>query len=207
MESTMTKLAVFSFGNQEIRTATDEHGEIWFVANDVCGALELVNPHKAVADHVDPEDLTRRDTLTPGGKQAINHVNESGLYALIFGSRKEAAKRFKRWVTSEVLPAIRKNGQYAVVGKTSEESVALTGVQPTKVKKAYGLQWYDCPARPIDEDFRKVEMLAQFAGLSQADKLTALAMTVVQHDEYFASVILAVKHRVKELDEIKLQLS
>ena len=108
----MTKLAVFSFGNQEIRTVTDEHGEIWFVANDVCGALELANPRKAMADHVDPDDVTQSDTLTPGGLQKLNHVNESGLYALIFGSRKEAAKRFKRWVTSEVLPAIRKTGQY-----------------------------------------------------------------------------------------------
>lgn len=88
-----------------------------------------------------------------------------------------------------------------------QQKPKLTGTQPTKVKKVYGSQWYDCPARPIDEDFRKVEMLAKFASLSQADKLTALAMTVVQHDEYFASVILAVKHRVKELDEIKLQLS
>ena len=108
----MTKLAVFSFGNHEIRTITDEHGGTWFVANDVCAALELVNPRKALADHVDREDLTQRDTLTPGGLQKLNHVNESGLYALIFGSRKESAKRFKRWVTSEVLPAIRKNGYY-----------------------------------------------------------------------------------------------
>ena len=87
-----------------------------------------------------------------------------------------------------------------------QQKPQLTGRQPTKVRKVYGLQWYDCPARPIDEDFRKVEMLAQFADLSQADKLIALAMTVVQHDEYFASVILAVKNRVKEPDEIKLQL-
>jgi prophage antirepressor-like protein len=112
MENAMTKLAVFAFGNQEIRTATDEHGEIWFVAADVCAALELANPRDALAAHVDPEDVGRRDTLTPGGMQAVNHVNESGLYALIFGSRKEAAKQFKRWVTSEVLPAIRKTGQY-----------------------------------------------------------------------------------------------
>ena len=109
----MTKLAVFSFGNHEIRTTTDEHGEAWFVANDVCAALELANPRDALATHVDPEDVARHDTPTPGGTQAVNHVNESGLYALIFGSRKESAKRFKRWVTSEVLPAIRKNGYYA----------------------------------------------------------------------------------------------
>ena len=88
-----------------------------------------------------------------------------------------------------------------------QQKPQLTGKQPTKVRKVYGLQWYDCPARPIDEDFRKVEMLAQFADLSQADKLIALAMTVVQHDEYFASVILAVKNRVTEPDGIKLQLA
>ena len=109
----MTKLAVFSFGNQEIRTVTDEHGEIWFVANDVCAALELGNPRKAVADHVDPDDVTQSDAIDSMGRnQPTNHVNESGLYALIFGSRKETAKRFKRWVTSEVLPAIRKTGKY-----------------------------------------------------------------------------------------------
>ena len=117
----MTKLAVFSFGNQEIRTVTDEHGEIWFVANDVCVALELVNPHDALAKHVDAEDLAKREALTAGGKQAVNHVNESGLYALIFGSRKETAKRFKRWVTSEVLPAIRKTGKYTA--DTADSSV------------------------------------------------------------------------------------
>ena len=108
----MTKLAVFSFGNHEIRTVTDELGEAWFVANDVCAALELGNPSQALISHVDVEDLHKLDTLTLGGLQKLNHVNESGLYALIFGSRKESAKRFKRWVTSEVLPAIRKDGYY-----------------------------------------------------------------------------------------------
>ena len=82
----------------------------------------------------------------------------------------------------------------------------LTGKQPTMVKQTYGTQWYDCPPRSIEEDFRKVEMLAQFADLSQADKLTALVRTVMQHDEYFASVIASVRDRVKELDGIKLQL-
>ena len=87
-----------------------------------------------------------------------------------------------------------------------QQKPKLTAKQPTKVKQAYGTQWRNCPARPIDEDFRKVEMLAKFADLSQADKLTTLAMTVMQHDEYFASVITCVRDRVKELDRIKLQL-
>lgn len=103
-------LAVFSFGNQEIRTTTDEHGEIWFVAADVCATLGHSNPSVAVADHVYPEDKANFQLGLPGSAPTV--VNESGLYALIFGSRKESAKRFKRWVTSEVLPAIRKTGQY-----------------------------------------------------------------------------------------------
>ena len=103
---------LFNFGNASIRAQVDAAGVPWFNANDVCAALELVNPHDALAKHVDPEDVTQSDTLTSGGKQLTNHVNESGLYALIFGSRKESAKRFKRWVTSEVLPSIRKTGEY-----------------------------------------------------------------------------------------------
>ena len=190
----MTKLAVFSFGNQEIRTATDEHGEIWFVANDVCAALELANPRDALTAHVDPEDVGRRDTLTPGGKQLINHVNESGLYALIFGSRKQSAKLFKRWVTSEVLPAIRKTGQYVAEAPTQQRVPATF---PFKT------QWYDCPSRPLEEDFRNVEMLAQFAGLTRADKLTLLLKAVLQHDEYFATIVASARDRVKELDNVK----
>ena len=190
----MTKLAVFSFGNQEIRTVTDEHGEIWFVANDVCAALELVNPRDALVKHVDADDVARRDTPTPGGLQAINHVNESGLYALIFGSRKEAAKQFKRWVTSEVLPAIRKDGQYVAKAPAPQRATATF---PFKT------QWYDCPPRPIEEDIRNIEMLAQFAGLSRADKLTLLVKAVLQHDEYFATIVASARDRVKELDNVK----
>ena len=88
----MTKLAVFSFGNQEIRTATDEHGEIWFVANDVCAALELANPRDALTAHVDPEDVCRRDTLTPGGLQKLSHINERGVLNMLIKSSKTPPK-------------------------------------------------------------------------------------------------------------------
>ena len=189
----MTKLAVFSFGNHEIRTITDEHGEAWFVANDVCAALELTNPHKALADHVDREDLTQRDTLTPGGLQKLNHVNESGLYALIFGSRKESAKRFKRWVTSEVLPAIRKNGYY-VANATNPAVQERTPAPPS-----FRAQGHDYPSQFLEEDMRNVELLAQFAGLNHSDKLTLLSRIVWRHDKSFANVITAVRDRAAEL--------
>lgn len=101
----------FSFENMAVRTlGTPEHP--LFVALDVCSALGYAKARNAVAQHVDPEDLIKSDIDTNGGRQTINCVNESGLYALIFGSKLDTAKRFKRWVTSEVLPAIRKTGRY-----------------------------------------------------------------------------------------------
>ena len=189
----MTKLAVFSFGNHEIRTVTDELGEAWFVANDVCEALELENPRDALAKHVDQEDLAKRDTLTLGGLQKLNHVNESGLYALIFGSRKESAKRFKRWVTSEVLPAIRKNGYY-VANATNPAVQERTPAPPS-----FRAQGHDYPSQFLEEDMRNVELLAQFAGLNHSDKLTLLSRIVWRHDKSFANVITAVRDRAAEL--------
>ena len=188
----MTKLAVFSFGNHEIRTVTDEHGEAWFVANDVCAALELGNARQALESHVDDEDVQQMDTLTPGGKQLTNHVNESGLYALIFGSRKESAKRFKRWVTSEVLPAIRKDGYY-VANATNPAVQERTPAPPS-----FRAQGHDYPSQFLEEDMRNVELLAQFAGLNHSDKLTLLSRVVWRHDKSFANVITAVRDRVAE---------
>lgn len=109
----MSTLIPFQFESHALRVQVDEFGQPWFNASDACAALELGNPRQALDSHVDSEDVQKMDTLTPGGRQRQNHVNESGLYALILGSTKDAAKRFKRWVTSEVLPSIRKTGAYS----------------------------------------------------------------------------------------------
>ena len=103
--------SVFSFEDANVRTIGTPDLPL-FVAIDICNALQHSNPRKAIKDLVDPEDLIKSEIETNGGRQTVNCVNESGLYALIFGSKLESAKRFKRWVTSEVLPAIRRNGQY-----------------------------------------------------------------------------------------------
>ena len=112
----MTAIIPFQFEAHAVRVQVDDLGQPWFNATDVCDALEMGNPSQAIKSHVDAEDLQKLETLTAGGRQRQNHVNESGLYALILGSTKDAAKRFKRWVTSEVLPAIRKTGAYSVPG-------------------------------------------------------------------------------------------
>lgn len=110
----MNQLEIFKnreFG--EIRTVVID-GEPWFVGKDIAEVLGYSNSRKAILDHVDDEDkmdgVTIRDAI--GRDQAAVVINESGVYALIFGSKLASAKRFKHWVTSEVLPQIRKNGSY-----------------------------------------------------------------------------------------------
>jgi len=105
------------------------NGEPYFVVKDVAKVLGYSNPRKAISDHVDAEDkgVTKCDTL--GGAQKLNVINESGLYSLILSSKLPKAKEFKHWVTSEVLPNIRKTGGYGqidvekIVGMTVSETI------------------------------------------------------------------------------------
>ena len=103
------------FNNQEFGPirATSINGEPWAVGADIATALGYTNSRKAIADHVYPDDKGVTKWNTPGGTQDITIINESGIYSLIFGSKLPRAKEFKHWVTSEVLPSIRKHGAYA----------------------------------------------------------------------------------------------
>ena len=119
-----------------IRTMSNEQGEPMFCAKDVCDALSHSNSRKAVANLVDKDDVTRSYIVDSLGRK--NHaifINESGLYSLILSSKLDSAKRFKRWVTGEVLPAIRKQGGYMLArkGETEKEMMkrALQIVQAT----------------------------------------------------------------------------
>ena len=106
----------------EIRTAVID-GEPWFVAVDVCRALEIVNSRDALT-RIDEDEKGVVLTDTPGGKQEVTTVNEPGLYSLVLGSRKPEAKVFKRWITHEVIPSIRKNGGY-IAGQETMSDVEL----------------------------------------------------------------------------------
>ena len=108
----MSNLIPFEFESHALRVNMDAAGQPWFVAADVCAALALPETHKAIA-RLDDDEKGRNSIPTPGGSQEMSVVNESGLYNLVLGSRKPEAKRFKRWVTHEVLPAIRKTGTFA----------------------------------------------------------------------------------------------
>lgn len=109
----MNNIVIFNnpqFG--QIRTTGTSESPL-FCASDVCRALGYNNGRDAVAKHCERGDVAKCDTPTSSGTQIMTFINESGLYALIFGSRLESAREFKHWVTSEVLPSIRKHGAYA----------------------------------------------------------------------------------------------
>ncbi|HAQ4446241.1 TPA: phage antirepressor [Enterococcus faecium] len=109
---------IFNFEQHEVRTVTI-HDEPFFVGKDIADILGYSNPQKAIRDHVDLEDKTQNDSFTVNGT-AVVLINESGLYSLILKSKLTKAKKFKRWVTSEVLPAIRKHGGYLTPEKVEE---------------------------------------------------------------------------------------
>ena len=123
----MNKIQIFQ--NQEfgaIRTLSNEQGEPMFCAKDVAEALGYKLARKAVQDHVDRDDVLKRNLIDSlGRKQQAIFINESGLYALILSSKLESAKRFKQWVTSEVLPSIRKQGGYMMVRPDESNEVIL----------------------------------------------------------------------------------
>ena len=167
----MTDLKVFN--NQEfgqIRGFKDENDEPWFVGKDVAQALGYEKPTDTVRKHVDDEDRGISKMETPSGTQQMTIINESGLYSLIMGSKLPSAKKFKRWVTSEVLPTIRKTGHYEMSGytpkatslgevvnliKVTRETMKAQKASPTEIATAvkkiceqFGVELPECFIKP-----------------------------------------------------------
>lgn len=135
----MNEVQLFNFENHEVRSLL-LNNEPWFVGKDVADVLCYSNSRKALNDHVDAEDkevLTSRNvTLKNIPNRGITVVNESGLYSLILSSKLPSAKKFKRWVTSEVLPALRKTGQYQVKELSGQELMAKALIEAQSVLAA-----------------------------------------------------------------------
>lgn len=121
--------SVFSFESTSVRTFADDNGEPWFLANDVCAILGYVNPRRTVQLHCKERGVTKRYTPTESGTQEMTFINEGNLYRLIIKSRKPEAERFEQWVMEEVLPAIRKTGQYIAKPYTAGPRDTLTAEQ------------------------------------------------------------------------------
>lgn len=121
-----------SFG--EVRVV-EVDGEPYMVGKDVATILGYKEPAKAIREHIDEEDKGVSVLDTPGGKQQLVVINESGLYSLVLSSKLPQAKQFKRWVTSEVLPSIRRTGTYFAVPKTFKEALMLAAQQQEEIEK------------------------------------------------------------------------
>lgn len=134
-----TEVVPFQFQTSEVRTITDEHGEPWFVAADVCAVLGHTNPTVAV-DRLDDDERAKKSLGRQGDTWIIS---ESGLYALIVRSNKKQAKVFRKWVTSEVLPTIRKTGKYEVPTEP-----AITPAQQNQLQQAIAARFPNGKNRP-----------------------------------------------------------
>ena len=125
---------IFDFHGQDVRTVIINN-EPYFVGKDVAEILGYTNPRQALKNHVDEDDKGVSKCDTPGGKQDLVIINESGLYSLILSSKLPQAKEFKRWVTSEVLPTIRKNGMYATDELLDNPDFAIAALQKLKEER------------------------------------------------------------------------
>lgn len=171
----MSNALAFSFEDTSLTILGDILNPL-FIAKQVCTILGFVNSKDAVSRHIDPEDVSKVEIQTNGGKQLVNCVNESGLYALIFGSKLPKAKQFKRWVTNEVLPAIRKQGCYSAQEQdnaliSNEQQYELSSRVMRKTHALFGNKNYSFVYRALKRRFR----IPRYTCLLQRDFETALA--------------------------------
>lgn len=194
----MENLTVWNYNNSEVRTVT-VNNEPWFVGKDVADILGYSNSSKAVSTHVDNEDkqflmidiADSQNGNVPVGQSKTAIINESGLYSLILSSKLPTAKQFKRWVTSEVLPAIRKTGEYKVTksqpnsetAKMRAEAMLLNAKNRT-AKQMLKL-WSDAGIKP---QYQALSLNNYYDGLeipriAFKDEVTALydATTIASH--------------------------
>ena len=136
----------------QLRAVLDERGEPWLMGVDVARRLGYKNPHKALRDHVDDEDKTVNDSFTVNGTTPIL-VNESALYALVLRSKQDDARKFRRWVTSEVLPSIRKQGGYMIARPYESDEEIM----------ARALQIMQATLQRRDEQIAKLQPRADYA--------------------------------------------
>lgn len=171
-----------------IRTVAQD-GEPWFVGKDVAGVLGYKNPQEAIRNHVDADDKGVSEILTPGGKQKLPIINESGLYSLILSSKLPTARAFKHWVTSEVLPSIRKTGQYKAKATTpgaEQRAKAMLLNAKTRTAKQLMSLWDKAGVKPeyqalaLGDYYRDDGIKLPAVALQQQTKVTYDKTTIVE---------------------------
>lgn len=179
----------------EIRTL-QINGEPWFVAKDVTNVLGYTNASKAISDHVDEDEKVNNETLSSLGQRGGVLINESGLYSLIIGSKLPSAKQFKKWITSEVLPSIRKHGGYVAGQETmsNEEFMAKALMMAQSV-----IEDKNKRLMVAEQQIKEFEPKATYYDLVLASKGT-VTISVIAKDYGMSAV-----HLNKLLHELKIQ--
>lgn len=180
----MNELVPFNFDDHQVRVIVDLYGVPWWVAADVCAVLGIANARDAMT-RLDTDDVGSTDVVDSAGRRNPNTkiINESGLYDLILDSRKPAAKRFRRWITSEVIPSIRRTGSYTAlptVPQTFAEALELAARQQREIE---GARVQIAELEPAAEQFRRWQLSedtvyvvewAKSVGLTQREAFKAL---------------------------------
>jgi len=167
----MNELQLFNFKGKEVRTII-KNQEVWFVAKDVCDVLEISNNRDAIAK-LDDDEKGVGNTDTLGGNQNVAIINESGLYSLVLTSRKPEAKTFKKWITSEVIPSIRKTGGYNIkevkmdklielIMQTNSNLTALINNLAIKYESKTETPKYFQPSQESNIDYKKYHRIVNY---------------------------------------------
>lgn len=169
----MSNTLAFTFEGTSLSILGDNLNPL-FIVQQICAVLGYSNPRKAISDHCDTEDVCKVEVQTKGGKQLVNCVNESGLYALIFGSKLPKAKQFKRWVTNEVLPTIRKQGFYQCPAPSQDKT--LSPAEQFAIRDAVGKKAKKSPStyRFIYSLLKQRFQVARYSQISTYDFREAL---------------------------------
>ena len=200
-QNTMKQMPVLSHADFGEVRGVIKNGEPWFVAKDICDVLGLTNSRKATAT-LDEDEKEVTSSYTPGGQQEMAIVNESGLYSLIMQSRKPAAKAFRKWVTSEVLPSIRKYGFYAAPDAqlTRKQREAMEKTYYTELKKYItGEDKYRIAKRFRVKEYDVANVLSGF--IKNNDIMRALQERAIANKENWEDAYAAFK-----MDEIVTKL-
>lgn len=177
----------FQFGGVQIRITTDDDGTPWFVAHDVCVVLGVGTEQTR---RLDDDEKGLRSIQTPGGAQQMAVVNESGLYSLVLGSRKPESKLFKRWVTREVLPAIRRTGGYSIgaplpaLPQTFADALRLAADQQERI---------EAQAAQLAAAAPSIEFVARYADATGTKGFREVAKLLGANENDFREFLLSEK--------------
>lgn len=209
----MNNLSIFQFEGSTSVRVIDQIGQPWFVAKDVCDVLGIQNSRDMIAKQLDSDEVEKTYITDSLGRQQETHIiSESGLYALIIRSNKPNARKFRKWITSEVLPAIRKTGQYVAPVNNLPSSEVLMATLYTEMEKRMKAE---AEAEEYKKNLRRIAMASSLS-FGEVSDMTGLPKDIVvaahcksskrSHAPQYARYIQLVLPMQEIVDECRRQI-